>query len=124
MVVRRADTARSHLRCREPAGLTTHGPVQYHRALIGPCSINAHSLAHILPEISPMDLRDKLTPAQLDRACQVLDYQPFILSDELQTGAAYSWMYNTAVARSRTPMLFDRRQWTGEEWDRVTDANA
>src|SRR5262249_6142491 len=33
-------------------------------------------------------------------------------------------MYNTAVARSRTPMLFDRRQWTGEEGDRVTDANA
>jgi len=71
-----------------------------------------------------MDLRDKLSPAQLDRACQLLDYQPFILSDDLQTGAAYSWMYNTAVARSQTPMLFDRRQWTHEEWDCITDSNA
>src|SRR5437879_12581387 len=71
-----------------------------------------------------MDLRDRLNPSQIDRACSVLDYQPFIITDELQTGAAYSWMYNTAAARSQPPLLFDRRRCTSEEWDRITDANA
>jgi hypothetical protein len=71
-----------------------------------------------------MDLRDRLNPSQIDRACSVLDYQPFIITDELQTGAAYSWMYNTAAARSQPRLLLDRRRCTSEEWDRFTDANA
>ena len=44
-----------------------------------------------------MDLRGKITQEQMERACGVLNYQPFILTDELQTGAAYSWMWGVEV---------------------------
>jgi len=69
-----------------------------------------------------MDLRGNLTPAQIDRACSVLDYQPFIITDDVQTGAAYSWVYN--VNLTAPTLLFDRRRLSAEEWSRIDDANA
>ena len=69
-----------------------------------------------------MDLRGSLNPAQIDRACEVLNYQPFILTDELQTGAAYSWMYGVDV--TSPTLLFRRQSFAAEEWARITDANS
>jgi SAM-dependent methyltransferase len=69
-----------------------------------------------------MDLRGKLSPAQIERACSVLDYQPFIITDDIQTGAAYSWMYGVNVASPA--LVFERRDFPQEEWERITDANA
>jgi SAM-dependent methyltransferase len=41
-----------------------------------------------------MDLRPyRLTPEQVRQASQLLDYQPFILSDDVQAGIAYDWIY-------------------------------
>src|SRR5207248_1104436 len=69
-----------------------------------------------------MDLRERLTAAQIDRACSVLNYQPFIITDHIQTGAAYSWMYG--VSLTAPTLVFDRRRIESEEWNRITDANA
>src|SRR3954470_21659487 len=38
-----------------------------------------------------MDLR-KFLRGDIEPATRVLSYQPFILSDDVETGAAYSWM--------------------------------
>ena len=41
-----------------------------------------------------MDLRQYgLSAAQQAEAERLLDYQPFIISDDVQTGVAYSWLY-------------------------------
>jgi hypothetical protein len=70
-----------------------------------------------------MDLRGKLTPAQIDRAYQVWSwYQPFVLTEDIQTGAAYSWMYG--VAPNRPTLVFERRNFSAQEWERISDANA
>ena len=69
-----------------------------------------------------MDLRGKLSAQQVDLACSVLNYQPFIISDDIQTGAAYSWMYGVNV-KSQTPTLFKKHDYSAEEWAQVTDAN-
>jgi hypothetical protein len=68
-----------------------------------------------------MDLRGKITQEQVERACGVLNYQPFILTDELQTGAAYSWMWGVEVKTPR--LLFKKQEVDIEEWSRITDAN-
>ena len=42
-----------------------------------------------------MDLRPYgLSTEQVERAFEVLDYQPFIISDELQTGMAYCVLHS------------------------------
>lgn len=70
-----------------------------------------------------MDLRSSLTtPAAVDRGAAVLNYQPFILTDELQTGVAYSWVSGDDP-RVAPPLVFRRHQFTAE-WPRITDANA
>jgi hypothetical protein len=69
-----------------------------------------------------MDLRGKLSSAQIDRACSILNYQPFIITDDIQTGAAYSWMYGVNV-RSQTPTLFKKQDFEASEWGRISDAN-
>lgn len=41
-----------------------------------------------------MDLRPfRLTREQILQGAKLLDYQPFILSDDVQTGIAYDWLY-------------------------------
>jgi SAM-dependent methyltransferase len=64
-----------------------------------------------------MDLRGRLTDRQIEQACAVLDYQPFIISDDIQTGAAYSWATGDFSDRS---FLFRRSEHTAAEWDRFT----
>jgi SAM-dependent methyltransferase len=68
-----------------------------------------------------MDLRRfQPTEAQQRRAASALDYQPFIISDDVQTGVAYSWFHG-GDPRVKPPLLFRRG---GEhDWERVTDAN-
>lgn len=69
-----------------------------------------------------MDLRPfGLTTRQIDRAAKVLGYQPFMISDEIQTGVAYSWLYSDDP-RSSPPLVFHRAEW-GSEWDKISEAN-
>ena len=67
-----------------------------------------------------MDLRRyDLTPRQIERAVKVLDYQPFIISDDIQTGVAWSWLH--AADPRQYPKLIFRR---GEpEWEDAARAN-
>lgn len=70
-----------------------------------------------------MDLREfGITCEQAQAGCKVLDYQPFILSDDLQTGVAYSWRYSSD-SRVAPPLVFDRQE-HGEQWDKVTEINS
>lgn len=70
-----------------------------------------------------MDLREfGLTPEQIEAGCTVLTYQPFILSDDIQTGAAFSWC-NCADPRFPGGFVFHRQQ-RGEQWNAITQCNA
>jgi hypothetical protein len=55
-------------------------------------------------------------------AASVLAYQPFIISDDLQTGVGYSWLH-TADPRVSPPLVFERAKWEGE-WEKISAANA
>jgi SAM-dependent methyltransferase len=67
-----------------------------------------------------MDLRPyNLTSEQLAEAARVLNYQPFVLSDDMQTGVAYSWLH-AADPRVKPKLLFRRGD---PEWDAATAAN-
>ncbi|HEY5316191.1 MAG TPA: methyltransferase domain-containing protein [Pirellulales bacterium] len=70
-----------------------------------------------------MDLREfGLTRQQINVGCKVLKYQPFILSDDVQTGIAYSWRH---IPDPRLPpaLVFYRRHWR-KQWDEITESNA
>lgn len=70
-----------------------------------------------------MDLRSVLTTeAQREEAARLLDYQPFIISDDIQTGAAYSWVAGSD-ARVTPPLLFRREQLDEATWNRAAEAN-
>ena len=56
-------------------------------------------------------------------AAQVLNYQPFVITDNLQTGVAYSW-FHTADPRVSAPLVFERLAMPEAEWDKVTSCNA
>jgi SAM-dependent methyltransferase len=67
-----------------------------------------------------MDLRQyNLTPGQVNEAARVLDYQPFIISDDLQTGAAYSWLYSDDP-RNAPKLIF---RFGDSEWQQAEMAN-
>jgi hypothetical protein len=68
-----------------------------------------------------MDLRRHLSSNQVARAAAVLNYQPFILSDDVQTGAAWSWV-SGVDPRVKPPLVFNRRNFEAQ-WDAITDAN-
>ena len=69
-----------------------------------------------------MDLRPYgLSAKQVERAAQVLDYQPFIISDELQTGVAYSLLH--ALDPRVAPVLKFRKAEWNDEWDKITESN-
>ncbi|MHB1608699.1 MAG: class I SAM-dependent methyltransferase [Acidiferrobacter thiooxydans] len=69
-----------------------------------------------------MDLRKfGLSSAQIERAGTVLNYQPFIVTDEFQTGVAYSWLYSEDP-RVAPPLVFRRPKWESE-WDKISAAN-
>lgn len=44
------------------------------------------------------------------------------MTEDIQTGAAYSWMYG--VAPNRPTLVFERRNFSAQEWERISDANA
>jgi SAM-dependent methyltransferase len=72
-----------------------------------------------------MDLRPYLRdPAMLKKASELLRYQPYILSDDLQTGVGYSWVYGQQGGNVSGPheWICDRRTATPEQWSRFTDA--
>jgi hypothetical protein len=50
------------------------------------CATPLECLRRLFKLLSELDLRDRLNPSQIDCAGSVLDYQPFIITDELQTG--------------------------------------
>jgi len=68
-----------------------------------------------------MDLRPYLAGHQIARGAAVLNYQPFILSDELQTGVAYSWL-RPGDPRDNPPLVFRQRDWENE-WEKISAAN-
>lgn len=67
-----------------------------------------------------MDLRSLVDVAS---ASLVLDYQPFILSDDVQTGAAYSFIRG-GDPRVNPPLVIKREELSDREWSRACDANA
>ena len=67
-----------------------------------------------------MDLRSKLN-GDIRRAESVLNYQPFMLSDDVQTGVAYSWA--RAGDPRPNPKLVIRRNESEEEWHIACAAN-
>jgi hypothetical protein len=69
-----------------------------------------------------MDLRGRLAPGQVDEACTVLNYQPFLITDDIQTGAAYSWMY-LSDPRVAPPLVFRRSECDPGKWNDVNNAN-
>jgi hypothetical protein len=70
-----------------------------------------------------MDLRGcNLSPAKIELASRLLNYQPFFISDDLQTGVAYSWLYSED-ARTQPPLVFHHEHWNSQ-WDKITSANA
>jgi hypothetical protein len=74
-----------------------------------------------------MDLRKySMSSADRELARSVLNYQPFIISDDVQTGVAYSWLYDTDGGRhvySREAFVFDRNSDSPEIWTKAVDAN-
>jgi hypothetical protein len=72
--------------------------------------------------VRAMDLRPcGLSARQVERAARVLAYQPFLISDEMQTGVAYSWL-DAADPRVSPPLLSRKAAWAAE-WGRIDDAN-
>ena len=70
-----------------------------------------------------MDLRQYgLSAGQTVKASRSLDYQPFVIADDLVTGAAYSWAF-AGDPRVRPSLVFRRDQYPADEWLRITDSN-
>lgn len=69
-----------------------------------------------------MDLRPYLTEHSAEEAVKVLNYQPYILTDALQTGVAYSW-FSGEDPRISPPLIFRRRDYADAKWAKITDLN-
>ena len=73
-----------------------------------------------------MDLRKfHLSPAQIQQGMVCLNYQPFVLSDDVCTGVAYSWIATSDGGRSdrEASFVLDRRTCDTGLWERFGDAN-
>ena len=73
-----------------------------------------------------LDLRKyRLSPAQIEEGVARLSYQPFVLSDDICTGAAHSWVSTDDGGRSQNAPNFvlDRKTCDGRLWERFWDAN-
>jgi SAM-dependent methyltransferase len=69
-----------------------------------------------------MDLRRfGLTRDQALQGARLLDYQPFVLADDIQTGVAYEWLY-PQEAGSRYVAF--RKAMSPTEWEHFGEANA
>ena len=74
-----------------------------------------------------MDLRAfKLNPDQVEKGFELLQYQPFLLSDDVQTGVGYSWIYCQEAGYWAGPndMKMKREETPEEVWTHFCDANA
>src|SRR5437016_1099594 len=70
-----------------------------------------------------MDLRPlRLSTDQKEKGAQLLNYQPFFLADDLQTGVGYSWLF-WPDPRVAPPLVFRREQWTDSDWAKITASN-
>lgn len=73
-----------------------------------------------------MDLRTlNLKPEQVDRLKAVLNYQPFILSDDIRTGVGYSWLYQSEGGRNAglADFVKNRAETDASVWANFVDAN-
>jgi SAM-dependent methyltransferase len=73
-----------------------------------------------------MDLRKyRLSPAQVQEGISCLNYQPFVLSDDVCTGVAHSWLSTDDGGRSQNvpDFVLDRRGCDGRLWERFWDSN-
>jgi hypothetical protein len=75
-----------------------------------------------------MDLRKfNLTAEQIHEASSVLNYQPFVISDDLQTGVAYSWLYDDDGGRKTYALnefVFNKNVDNLDVWKKSQDANS
>src|SRR5262245_42246196 len=74
-----------------------------------------------------MDLRKyNMSPKQEETATAVFNYQPFIISDDVQTGVAYSWLYQDDGGRNAraNDFVLSARNVSRDMWERFCDANA
>src|SRR5215469_14252883 len=70
-----------------------------------------------------VDLRPfNLSQTMVQKAANVLNYQPFVISSELQTGVAYSILHSFD-ARVHAPLVFHRNEWSVEDWNKITSPN-
>lgn len=56
------------------------------------------------------------------KAKSVLNYQPFIITDHVQTGVGYSFCY-CKDPREAPPLVFNRKEWSDEEWKTISESN-
>jgi SAM-dependent methyltransferase len=74
-----------------------------------------------------MDLRKfSLTKQDIDLAQKVLNYQPFIISDDIFSGVAYSWLYDEDGGKrvySRNEFVFNRNECSPELFEKAGTAN-
>ena len=73
-----------------------------------------------------MDLRKfGLSAAQVRQGAACLNYQPFVLSDDVCTGVAYSWVSTLDGGRSQNvpDFVLERPRCEGALWERFWDAN-
>lgn len=73
-----------------------------------------------------VDLR-RYSPStlQIKAAAVALNYQPFIISDEIQTGVAYSWLHSADPRNDRFyKFVFRRNRLPRDVWHKAADANA
>lgn len=67
-----------------------------------------------------MDLRSfNLTESQILMGKQFLGYQPFIISDNVQTGNGYACVYGEG-----SPVVMEKDNVSEDEWGKFTEANA
>lgn len=73
-----------------------------------------------------MDLRKfRLSTDQIEQGKACLNYQPFVLDDDICTGVAYSWISTSDGGRSQNvpDFVLDRRTCDGRLWEHFWDAN-
>lgn len=73
-----------------------------------------------------MDLRKyHLSGSDIETAAEVLNYQPFIITDDCQTGVAYSWLYGEDGGRGANVRDFVLRKDSVDSstWNQFADAN-
>ena len=95
------------------------------RRVVFGATVSQHQQQPESPSKGPtMDLRPYcLSSKQLLVATEVLNYQPFIIDDDVQTGVAHSILFS-GDPRFRPRLVFRRSEMTELDWDRAVAANA